>query len=190
MSYFESSVRVSLLVSYPKQFEPHRVQENVSALDILPTLCDLVGTKPIPGLPMDGISFFPHLQGRPGHDTVIAEYTGEGTIAPLMMIRRGPWKYITCPTDGQQLFNLVRDPLEITDLAKSLKKKAALSEEDEATQAVLEAFEAEAKERWDFEAITNQVLDSQRRRRLVWAALKKGQFTSWDFNPIDDGREK
>ncbi|KAH8899284.1 choline sulfatase [Thozetella sp. PMI_491] len=190
MSYFESSVRVPLLVSYPQEFEPHRVKENVSTLDILPTLCDLVGTKPLAHLPMDGISFFPHLQGKPGHDTVIAEYTGEGTIAPLMMIRRGPWKYITCPSDGQQLFNLVDDPLEVNDLAKSLKKKKTLSESDETAQAVLEAFDAEAKDRWDFAAITARVLESQRNRQLVWAALKTGHFTSWDFNPSDDGREK
>lgn len=190
MSYFESSVRVPLLVHHPRQFRPHRVSQNVSTLDILPTMCDLVGVKPLRGVPMDGTSLLPHLEGRPGHDTVIAEYTGEGTIAPLMMIRRGPWKYITCPTDGPQLFNLDDDPLELVDLARSLRKKTALATEDEAALAVFEAFEAEAKARWDFDAITAQVLLSQRQRRMVWGALRKGMFTSWDFDPKDDGREK
>ncbi len=190
MSYFESSVRVPLMFSYPQLFEPRRVKENVSTLDILPTLCDLVGTKPLAHLPMDGLSLFPHLQGRPGHDTVIAEYTGEGTISPLMMIRRGPRKYIICPTDGRQLFNLAADPLEVNDLVKSLGKKTTLTEEDQAAKAALDGFDAEAKERWDFDKITADVLDSQRKRRLVWAALKRGHFTSWDFNPSDDGREK
>jgi arylsulfatase A-like enzyme len=190
MSYFESSVRVPLLVSYPQQFQPHRVSQNVSTLDILPTMCDLVGTKPLASLPMDGISLLPHLQGKQGHDTVFAEYTGEGTISPLMMIRRGPWKYIICPTDGQQLFNLEEDPLELHDLTKSLKKMTLLTTENKTTKAVLEAFEAEARSRWDFESITNAVLTSQRTRRLVWGALQRGHFTSWDFNPNDDGREK
>ncbi|KAL1879338.1 hypothetical protein VTK73DRAFT_7175 [Phialemonium thermophilum] len=190
MSYFESSVRVPLLVSYPKLFKPHRVKQNVSTLDILPTMCDLVGTQPFPGLPMDGISLLPHLEGRQGHDTVFAEYTGEGTIRPLMMIRRGPWKYITCPSDGSQLFNLETDPLELQDLAKGLQKKTTLSTEDVQVKAVLDAFEEEAKARWDFDRITEEVLFSQRKRRLVWAALRKGRFTSWDYNPQDDGREK
>lgn len=192
MSYFENSVRVPMLISYPKWFQPHRVKENVSTLDILPTMCDLVGTKPDPQLPMDGISMMPHLLGQPGHDTVIAEYAGEGTIAPLMMIRRGPWKYTTCPTDGPQLFNLHNDPYELNDLAKSVgtKKRANLNAEEAKVREVFEAFEAEAKDRWDFESLTKQILTSQRQRKVVWQALKVGQFTSWDFNPDDDGRNK
>jgi hypothetical protein len=193
MNYFEGSVRVPLLVSYPQRFTPHRVTENVSTLDILPTMCDFVGTKPASGLPMDGISLLPHLEGRPGHDTVIAEYTGEGTISPLMMIRRGAWKYIICPTDGEQLYNLDDDPLELKDHVKRLTKLKALgplTDDDLAIEKQLEAFKLEALERWDFDAITAEVLHSQRQRRLVWGALKKGHFTSWDFNPNDDGREK
>lgn len=192
MSYFEGSVRVPMLISYPKWFAPHRVTQNVSTLDILPTMCDLVGTKPDPTFPMDGLSMMPHLLGQEGgHDTVIAEYTGEGTIAPLMMIRRGPWKYTTCPTDGPQLFNLDNDPYELNDLAKGLaKKRANLSADDQKVKEVFDAFEAEAKERWDFDDITKKVLLSQRQRKLVWQALKIGQFTSWDFNPDDDGRNQ
>lgn len=191
MSYFESSVRVPLLISHPSQFEPHRVRENVSTLDILPTMCDLVGTKPAAYLPMDGQSVLPHLQGKGGHDTVIAEYTGEGTVGPLMMIRRGPWKYTVCPADGSQLFNLEDDPLELHDLAKSLKKSTASSPAaQQQIKETLEAFEEEAFGRWDFAKITADVLLSQRKRRLVWSALRKGHFTSWDHNPVDDGRDK
>ncbi|KAK0632092.1 alkaline-phosphatase-like protein [Immersiella caudata] len=187
MNYFESSVRVPLLVSYPKWFTPRRVAENVSTLDILPTMCDLVGTKPLSALPMDGSSLYPHLTGQQGHDEAIAEYTGEGTISPLMMIRRGKWKYITCPSDGSQLYDMEADPLELNDLVKTFTKLPGANEE---AKAVFDAFEKEAEERWDFERITEEVLFSQRKRRLVWAALKKGRFTSWDFNPQDDGREK
>ncbi|RMZ78513.1 hypothetical protein DV737_g3801, partial [Chaetothyriales sp. CBS 132003] len=89
MSYFENSVRVPMLISHPKQFKPHRVPQNVSTLDLMPTLVELVGSKLVPGLPVDGLSLMPHLYGAgAGHDTVFAEYMGEGTIAPLMMIRR------------------------------------------------------------------------------------------------------
>jgi len=117
MNYFENSVRVPLLVHHPNRFQPHRVKENVSTLDLLPTLCDLVGTDLVADLPMDGQSLLPHLQGTGGHDKVYGEYTGEGTVRPLMMIKDGPWKYITCPADEPQLFNLDRDPLELVNLA-------------------------------------------------------------------------
>ncbi|KAI1191902.1 choline-sulfatase [Nemania serpens] len=190
MSYFESSVRVPLLISDPRRFAPRRVKENVSTLDILPTLCDLVDVQLFPGLPMDGTSLLPHLEGRPGHDTVISEYTGEGTISPLMMIRRGPWKYITCPTDPPQLFNLENDPLELVNLAELASKTEGLTADEEEAKAKFEKFEAEAKARWDFDAITQTVLLSQRTRRLVWSALKVGKFDAWDYNPDDNGTNK
>lgn len=189
MSYFESSVRVPLLVHYPKWFEPHRVSRNVSTLDLLPTICDLIGTKPMPNLPMDGISMMPHLQGKDGHDTVFAEYAGEGTVRPMMMIRRGPWKYITCPADEPQFYNLQRDPLELDNLARLVKVAPQTPDQEEA-KAMFEQYDAEAKAKWDFDAITAQVLQSQRSRRLVWDALKQGTFTSWDYDPVDDGRKK
>lgn len=189
MSYFESSVRVPLLVNYPKWFDPHRVSQNVSTLDLLPTICDLIGTKPSPYLPMDGVSMLPHLENRAGHDTVFAEYTGEGTVRPMMMIRRGPWKYITCPADVPQFYNLNNDPDELNNLAKFAKIEPQTDFEKEAKR-VFEEYDAEAHAKWDFDAITAQVFQSQRSRRVVWDALKLGTFTSWDFDPVDDGRQK
>lgn len=192
MSYFENSARVPLFVHHPHQFEPHRVKENVSTLDILPTMCDLVNSKPMEDIPLDGKSLFPHLANTGGgHDKVYCEYTGEGTVSPLVMIKDGPWKYIYCPADGTQLFNLADDPAELVNLAKTLGKTGGARTEKEAeAEKRLKEFEKECSERWDFEAATKQVLLSQRKRRLVWAALRKGRFESWDYNPIDDGREK
>jgi hypothetical protein len=104
-----------------------------------------------------------------------------------MMIKRGPWKYITCPVDPPQLYNLSTDPKELVNLALLPPKHPLIT--PEITQA-LSAFTAEAEEKWDMKAITDAVLLSQRSRRLVWTALKTGRFTSWDYNPLDDGREK
>ena len=188
MSYFESSARVPLLIHHPATFAPHRVGANVSTLDILPTLVDLARTQLWPGLPMDGRSLLPHLQDAPGGpDTVFAEYCGEGTIAPMMMIRRGPWKFITCPADPDQLYHLPADPQERVNLA-SLPAKHPLLTPD--TSSALRDLRTDAAAKWDMPAITASVLLSQRQRRLVWSALRQGKFTSWDHDPSDDGREK
>ncbi|EME88947.1 uncharacterized protein MYCFIDRAFT_185422 [Pseudocercospora fijiensis CIRAD86] len=181
MSYFESSVRVPMLFSYPKMWAPHRVPQSVSTLDILPTLVDIVGSKLVPGLPIDGVSIVPHLLGRSQHDNVFAEYMGEGTIAPMMMIRRGPWKYIVCPADPDQLYNLANDPDELTNLATS---------DDAETKKIYEAFVAEAKAKWDMKAITDDVVKRQRQRRFCFSALKQGKWTSWDYFVPDDSRDK
>ena len=49
---------------------------------------------------------------------------------------------------------------------------------------VLAAFRAEALQKWDFNAITQEVLASQRRRRFVWGALKTGIYFKVIF-PIE-----
>ncbi|KAL8702864.1 MAG: hypothetical protein Q9201_003955 [Fulgogasparrea decipioides] len=185
MSWFEGSARVPLIVSYPKRFSPKTVTQNVSATDILPTLVDLAGGAIDTRLPLDGTSLLPYLeaQGIPTNlnNTVYGEYAGEGTIAPLMMIRRGPWKFVTCPVDPPQLYNLDQDPKELHNLAPS---------QDPDVQKVFEAFVREANERWDFKEIHADVLKSQRSRRVCWDALTRGRFESWDYQPNEKDREK
>ena len=181
MSYYESSVRVPMLFSYPRQWAPRRVSESVSTLDILPTLVDIVGSRLLPGLPMDGVSIVPHLKGAKGPDNVFAEYMGEGTVAPMMMIRRGPWKYITCPMDPDLFYNLADDPDELINLTTS---------EDPEIKKMYEAFVAEAKAKWDMEKITNHCLTRQRQRRFCHASLKQVTWTSWDYSVPDDSKNK
>ena len=67
--------------------------------------------------PIDGRSLTPHLDGRPGHDEAIGEYLAEGAIAPMVMIRRGRFKFIHSPPDPDQLYDLAADPGERDNLA-------------------------------------------------------------------------
>ena len=182
MSWFEASARVPLLISYPKRIEPRIINESVSSMDLLPTLVELVGSSVDSRLPLDGRSLLPYLQGGSESNTVYGEYAGEGTIAPYMMIRRGPWKFIICPTDPLQLYNLETDPKELVNLAHHPG--------DNTDRTVLSQFVQEAEERWDFKQIHAEVLKSQRARRLCWSALTRGRFESWDYQPHDDAKEK
>lgn len=180
MSWFENSARVPLIINYPAHFSPHRVSETVSTMDLLPTLIDLVGGRAEALLPMDGKSLYPALTGAgPLADEVFGEYMGEGTVTPTVMIRRGKYKYFTSLVDEPQLFDLDNDPKELHNLAKSADHSI-----------VSLKFANEVARKWDLQAIHDKVLSSQRMRRLCWAALKKGRFESWDYNPDDDGRKK
>jgi len=179
MAWFENSARVPLIVNYPSHFVPHRVKENVSTLDLLPTLMEMVGGKMNDILPIDGRSLYPALLGLSAHDEVFGEYMGEGSISPVVMIRRGRYKYTTSLVDRPMLFDLENDPLELHNLVGV------------AEYATTEAkFALEAAQKWDLRRIHNTVLASQRMRRLCWSALKQGRFESWDYNPQDDGRKK
>ena len=106
MHWFEMSARVPLLVHAPQRFTAHRVSQSVSTLDLLPTLVELAGGQVEQGLELEGHSLLPHLQGKGGHDEVLGEYMAEGTLSPLMMIRRGPWKFVYSEQDPLLLFDL------------------------------------------------------------------------------------
>lgn len=52
------------------------------------------------------------------------------------------------------------------------------------------ALRDEVARRWDLPALNARVLDSQRRRRLVYASLRKGRLTSWDHQPMVDASQQ
>ena len=179
MHWFEMAARVPLLVCAPGQFQAGRVSAAVSTADLLPTLVELAGGELDANLPLDGHSLVPHLQGQGGHDEVFGEYMAEGTIGPLMMIRRGAYKFIYSEDDPCLLFDVHNDPREQEELSQS-----------PAHRALFDAFLVEARAKWDMPAIHQQVLASQRRRRLVYEALTLGKLKSWDHQPLVDASQQ
>ncbi|HLW89865.1 MAG TPA: choline-sulfatase [Roseiarcus sp.] len=176
MTFFEGGARVPLVVSAPERFAPRRVAASVSLVDILPTLVDLAGGDAVRlGGATDGRSLRPHLEGGSGHDEVIGEYLAEGAIAPVVMIRRDRWKFIHSAPDPDQLYDLSHDPKELNNLAAGSAHAAKVAE-----------FRAEVARRWDLATLDAEVRESQRRRRLVNAALMKGETHAWDFQPYRD----
>jgi len=99
----------------------------------------------------------------------------EGTLSPLMMIRRGAYKFIYSEDDPCLLFDVANDPQERVDLSRSAGHRA-----------LFDAFLAEARAKWDIPTLHQQVLASQRRRRLVADALNRGTRKSWDHQPQVD----
>ncbi|WP_255352782.1 choline-sulfatase [Paracoccus sp. S4493] len=175
MNFFEGSARVPLMIAAPGM-APGRVDQPVSTIDVLPTLCDLAG------LPMDEIA--PWTDGRSlargaPRSPVPMEYAAEGSIAPMVALRDGRWKYIACDADPEMLFDLDNDPAERVNLAG-----------DPAHAAVLSDLRAQAAQRWDLSAYDAQVRHSQARRWIVYEALRNGAYYPWDHQPLQRASER
>jgi choline-sulfatase len=87
------------------------------------------------------------------------------------MIRRGRYKYIHSEIDPPLLFDVDADPHELRNLVGS-----------SAAQAMERMFREEVACKWDSGALTEEILLSQRRRRLVQSALSRGQPVNWEYN--------
>jgi choline-sulfatase len=174
MSFFEPACRIPLIVHAPRRFGAHRVTGSASLIDIAPTLIELAGAPPA-HTPLDGGSLKAQLEGADARDEVIGEYLAEGAIAPLIMIKRGRYKFVHSPVDPDQLYDLIDDPDETRNLASAATHAARVRE-----------FRAETMRRWDMPALHAAVIESQRRRHLVYEALRLGRYTPWDFQPVRD----
>ena len=93
----------------------------------------------------------------------------------MFMIRRGRHKYIAAPGDPPALFDLAADPLELENLAG---RRDSAAVERRLAGAVVRL--------WDAPALRRAVVESQRARRLVHAALMQGRLHPWDFAPPSD----
>jgi choline-sulfatase len=179
MSFREGAARVPLLIAAPG-LPAGRVDTPVSTIDLAPTLCDLAGVDMSEVMPWtDGESLVPLATGTPRESPVAMEYAAEGAVAPMVGLVEGRWKYIACPADPEQLFDLAADPDEAVNLAA-----------DPAHAATLARFRAVAAARWDLAAYDAEVRESQARRMVVYPALRNGAYFPWDHQPLAKASEQ
>lgn len=153
-NFYEESVRVPLVVSWPGVFAPRRERMPVTLTDLTRTLASLAGVEMGD---VDGVDLRPCLEGMAGDAgrTVFSEYHAHGVTQPTCMVRQGRYKLVFGTKGSVRLFDLETDAHEWFDLAQA----PALAEVREALQRIVWS-------RWpaDIEA---QVLCSQRRRQLI-----------------------
>jgi choline-sulfatase len=175
MSFREHPSRVPLIVHAPGRFAPHRVRQPVSLADLPPTLADLArpGLSGELAVSVDGRTLAPLLEGAADDPaaTVYGEYLAECVARPMVMIRRGRWKFVHSADDPDQLFDLESDPLELENLAP-------------AEGDVVRDLRDEVARRWDLAALEQEVHASQRARLAVFQALQLGERHSWDYQPM------
>jgi choline-sulfatase len=182
MNFFEGSARIPMVVHAPRRFSARRVPHPVSLIDVLPTIIDLVGAdrgEVEQVAPLVGQSLLPLCADEPGADAkreVFGQYMAEGSVAPIVMIRRGMLKYVHCEADPDQLYDLAADPNELNNLAPETAWAATVAE-----------LRAEVACRWDLAGLYQRVLADQRRRRYVDRSLRIGLHAGWEYTPPRTG---
>ncbi|MGE3871700.1 MAG: choline-sulfatase [Parvibaculaceae bacterium] len=181
MSFYDWSARVPLIMAGPGVAKSHRVKANCSLVDILPTLVEIAAGPDWQGYPdpPDGKSLLPLFTADDPHRVAVSELMSEGVAAPYVLIRKGRYKFTFVEHDPPQLFDMEADPDEINDLAG-----------DPAHAPVLADFRDEIRRRWDLVRLKDEIIRSQRRRRLVYQALKAGEVTPWDYQPWQDASKR
>ncbi len=130
---YDSLAHVPLLIHHPDHFPPGDDSTLVQHTDIFPTLLDLTGSPDLLALP--GQSILPSTQ-YPIPSTQITQYTAphhhrfarrhpdfdpasRGLDCTFDAIVQGDFKLIRSNRDEIELFNLLDDPTEITNIAGS-----------------------------------------------------------------------
>jgi len=142
----DSGTGVFMMMRGPGGFTGGRVvSEMITQLDVYPTLCELVGV-PLPGW-LAGRSFLPLVQEEDyeEHEAIFSEVTYHAAYEPKRAVRTKRWKYIrqfseraqpvlpniddslskdewiryegNQPIVKEQLYDLMRDPAEMVNLA-------------------------------------------------------------------------
>lgn len=183
MNFFEGASRIPLIVYGPALFPSRRINANVSLIDLLPTLIEIAAgdnyANFMPAAPLHGVSLVGHLNGKDGPDTAFSEYLAEGALGPMVMIRRGKWKYISSFNEPAQLFDLDKDPLELHNLSG-----------DAAVIQYEMAFALEVNQRWDLAKLDQRVKASQCRRRFLSKIAGRSFIPKWDYQPFQDASQR
>jgi choline-sulfatase len=116
--------RVPLMVFGPG-IKPRRIDERRSHIDLAPTILDIMGLPPEPSFM--GKSMLPELQGAEpdNREPILSELTEDSHNPPRRAFILGDYKLLVIKERKFLLFNLRKDPGELTDLAAAEPEKLA-----------------------------------------------------------------
>lgn len=115
-SLYEGGIRVPAVFNWPGVIAPGTVVEAPSRVtDLAPTFIRLAGGEVKPDWKLEGADLWPLLTGAATDLGVRSFYWSNGNRE--WAAREGDWKLITNGEGANQLFNLVTDPEETTDVA-------------------------------------------------------------------------
>ncbi|MFN3210789.1 MAG: choline-sulfatase [Roseovarius sp.] len=176
--FFEWASHVPFIVCAPSRFDPARVAQNISLVDMMPTFLDLAAGGKFEGYaaPCHGTSLSGALEGDTATlpDVVISEFAADGSTGVSRMVKKGQWKLMWLEGKDTLLFNLADDPKELNNLAGD---PAVAEVEKDLTETLFEG--------WSPEELHETIRASQE-RRLAIHRLTGGEPSYVNLVRLDD----
>lgn len=121
---YEPTVRVPLFMSAPGVIQPRVVDDVVSTVDILPTLCELLHVPSSPDSQGASLAGLMNGRGEPPRRLYLESYGPRQMYgwSELLGVRTGPWKYIRAPKS--ELYDIAHDPGETHNVIEAEPKTA------------------------------------------------------------------
>lgn len=138
---YEHSTGVPLIMAGPGIPQGKVVSDNVSHVDLFPTMLDFFDVSAEGVTDRPGQSLLSVAEGTGDQRPAFAEYHAMGSVNSSFLFRAGPWKLIYHVDMPNQLFDLEADPGEANDL---LAKGGTHPEEGELIAGLRELVEPES----------------------------------------------
>jgi arylsulfatase A-like enzyme len=135
---WEPLMRIPLLFYVPGM-RPHHVPVKRSAIDIVPTVLDLMRVAPPPAGELSGQSLMADLAAKPGESPEERDVYLDMPDGPYTHLRRG---LIHGPTPGMKLIHLGGRQYQLYDLSADPDEREDLASDPAKLQPMLEAFAA------------------------------------------------
>jgi len=158
--FWEWSSRIPFLFSFPNKFSPKRVKENISLIDLMPTLLEVASSNNDINYAteINGKSLINLLNGnsKDWSDIAVSEYSADGSTGPSRMIKKGSLKYMYLEGIDELLFDLDKDPLELNNLINDDRYKENIAE----LKSILFSD-------WSLEEVRGRAIDNQKKRLFI-----------------------
>lgn len=168
MMYFEDEVAVPLVVSWKGVIPAGRMDKDhlVTAMDVLPTICDYAGLKPPEKMRGESLRGIIEKPDSPGHEFVVSEMSAnqaaEKHEGRSFMVRTKKYKYMFFPgtPPDEMFFDLDADPGEMTNLAG---KEALMAELDRHRKMLAQWKELTEEARYQIKPSPKEIKKSERK---------------------------
>lgn len=128
---YEGGIRMPAAISWPGHIEPGKIDDFMIDYDILPTFCAVAGIDTAGLTSLEGKNVWPAIDGSA--DT--GDRTFYWNLGNQQAVFKNGWKLIhkgsrTADGGGYELYNVIDDPYETTDLAASRPDMLASMQEE------------------------------------------------------------